>query len=478
MKNNKFWKRAVSMFLVVALATPMFGCADKEAEETAVTIEPMEIEEVAKYSFDVIGGSDVMPIFGFYGPVPGEISWDANSLPDYYTDEYFKMFKEVGVNIIGPSMMNYDSVPQYNIKALDLCEKWGLGMLVKDGRILSNDVTVQEVDAYINDYANHPAFAGVYMIDEPGAVYFRDHENGTNIDEFKTISKNINELGYFFYGNLLGMQGNTTYTESDVEAYQRYVREWVDTCDPKAIFYDRYIFGNNNGLDMAETYFKTMETVRSVAEESNRPFWVFVEAGNQWNDKTSRFDSNGYYPSQGEFYWNLGTLLAFGAKGVLYFPLLQPSYYAYAESELFDFQRNGLIGAWGNKTRWYHYAKAMNAQIAAVDEVLMNSVNKGVIASGKDAKEDLSDCKYLMEGTSFRELAGVSGDAMIGCFNYEGKTALYVVNYDTEYAQKIKLDFAGKYNVTVTQDAETKHVSGSSLELTLAAGNSALVVFE
>lgn len=472
MRLKRIMKSGLCTLLLLSLVIGLVGCSN------SADIEDMEIESVASYSFDVIGGKDVMPIMGFYGPITSGYSWNGNAVPDYYTDEIFQMISDMGINIIGPSYSHYDSVPYYATRILEQSEKYGLGALVWDKRILDNDLTVEMVDNYIKDYANYKSFIGVYMVDEPGAVYFRDHENGTNIDEFTTISENINNLGYFYYGNLLGMQLEETYTESDVKAYQKYVREWVDTCHPKALMYDRYIFNGNKGLAYAQTYFKTMETIRSVAEEAQIPFWVFIEAGNQWNDESGRFDSEGYFPSQGEFFWNVGTTLAFGAKGIMYFPLLQPTQFAYAESELFDFQRNGLIGAWGNKTRWYYYAKDMNAQIAAVDEILMNSVNKGVIASGEEALEDLSDCSYLMEGTAWRELTNVSGDAMIGCFNYQGKTALYVVNYDTKYAQKITLDFADDYDITVIQDAEKQHWSCDSLELTFKAGGSALVVFE
>ena len=472
MRLKKIIKIGVSTLLLLSFVIGVTGCS------SSAVIKDMEIESVASYSFDAIGGKDVMPIMGFNGPTTSGESWNGNALPDYYTDEFFEMVSDMGINVIGPSYSHYDSVPYYATKILEQSEKYGLGALVWDKRIINENATVEMMDSYIKDYANYKSFIGVYMVDEPGAVYFRDHENGTNIDEFATISENINKLGYFYYGNLLGMIFQETQTESDVEAYQKYVREWVNTCHPKALMYDRYIFTGNKGLTYAKTYFKTMEIIRSVAEESNIPFWVFVEAGNQWNDGKTRFDSKGYYPSQGEFYWNVGTLLAFGAKGVMYFPMLQPSHFAWAETELFDFQRNGLIGAWGNKTRWYHYAKDMNAQIAAADEVLMNSVNKGVIASGKKALEDLSDCQYLMEGTAWRELTNVSGDAMIGCFNYQGKTALYVVNYDTKYAQNITLDFADDYNVTVIQDAKEQHWSCDSLELTFEAGGSALVVFE
>ena len=108
----------------------------------------------------------------------------------------------------------------------------------------------------------------------------------------------------------------------------------------------------------------------------------------------------------------------------------------------------------------------------------MNSVNKGIIITGEQAKADFGSNQFLMEGDSWRELAGVQGDTLIGCFNYNGKSALYVVNYDYAYAQNITLDFVDNFKMKVIQDAKTSYVAGDSLELTLSAGNSALVVFE
>ena len=480
MVKCKRLKRAVCIFMVLSMVLGTVGCTSSD-KKVASEIKDMEIETPASYSFDAIGGKDVMPIMGFYGPRPSELSWNGNAVPDYYSDEFFQLVKDCGINVLGPCITRYNSVPQYVDKLLDQSEKFGLGALVWDNRILDNDLSLEEVDSLTNEYSNHPAFIGVYMVDEPAATYYRNAENGTNIDQFGNISKNINDLGYFYYGNLLGMNFKKTYTDSEVETYRKYASEWVELNEPKALYYDRYLYNEgDNGMEYASLHFKNMGIIRSVAEDNNIPFWMYVEAGNHWTSEADpeHFDTDGYYPSQGEFYWLIGTSLAFGAKGILYFPMLQPTFFAFAETEMFDFQRNGLIGAWGNKTRWYYYAKDMNEQIVATDDVLMNAVNKGVIASGEQAYEDMKDCEFLMEGTSWRELVDISGDAMVGCFNYQGKTALYVVNYDTDYAQKLTLKLADTYNLTVIQDAETEHVSCKNLELTMKAGDSALVVVE
>ena len=189
-------------------------------------------------------------------------------------------------------------------------------------------------------------------------------------------------------------------------------------------------------------------------------------------------DTPDLYPSEGRFTWDVSVTLACGAKGIGYFPLVQPWKFSYAESKEFDFQRQGLIGAYGNKTQWFYYAQNVNAHIREIDSVLMSSVNKGVIVSGKQAETDTKYWEQKIEGTAWRELAGVEGNALIGCFNYKGKTALYVANYEYDYAQKLTLNMQDTYKMRVIQGTETKNIEANTLELDMKAGEGALIVFE
>lgn len=105
-----------------------------------------------------------------------------------------------------------------------------------------------------------------------------------------------------------------------------------------------------------------------------------------------------------------------------------------------DYRQNGLIGADGNTNQWYDYAKKMNTHIAAVDEVLMNSVNKGIILSGSASAVSAETSEYLISSGSFQALQSVTGDCLVGCFNYQGRTALYVVNYSTGSEDRCYID--------------------------------------
>jgi len=252
----------------------------------------------------------------------------------------------------------------------------------------------------------------------------------------------------------------------------------MDTCPVKVLSYDKYPFVSDNSLKYADEWILNLSEIRKAAEAHHVPFWSFIQAGSQWNDAQAHFDTQGYFPEEGSFDWLVNTSLAFGAKGIQYFPLLQPYWFAYSATEPYDFERNGLIGAWGNKNRWYYYAQEINKQIRAIDQVLMNSKNKGIIVTTDKSKEHFAGCEFLLKENKWRELESASGNLMIGCFNYQGNSAFYVVNYDNESAQNTTLKFSGKYKMEVTQGAKTNLFNTDELDLTLCAGEGVLIVMK
>ena len=476
MRKNKYMKRIVSAVLLASVTLSLSSCGIVKEQKASSTgkvrvLEPMEIEEVATYSLDAIGGSDVMPIAGYFAPYTPSYSYNGNQQPDQITDEVFKRLAECGINFFTLSNANYTANKDQIIKALELGEKYGIAVLVEDRRLTQENLPIEMVDAYINEYANYSSFGGIYIVDEPGTSYFRNRP-GVNIDDFVHVAQYANELDVFGYHNLFPtMRGNE-------EAYEQYIQEFVDKFNPKYVQYDIYPFNSGLGQDV-QMLFSNISSVYKIVSKANIPAWAFIQAGGQFNDARDFLTTNQYSPTKGEFFWDIGTRLAFGAKGIHYFPVIQPYWFGYASEEPFDFQRSGLLGAWGNTTRWYYYAQEINQQIAAVDHVLMNAQHKGVIAVGNSAKSEIgADNSALMKEESWRELEKAYGDAIIGCFNYKGKTALYVVNQDREYAQEVTLDLIDTFEFTVIQDAVEKKMTADSIKLTFSAGNSALIVFE
>lgn len=473
------WIKVVSGIICVTMLSSIFtGCGKQEEKKTvAEPMELMEVEEPISFSFDFIGGTDVMPLAGYFGPQAYSYSANGQNLPDYFSDEFMEMVVGCGVNVITANGAEYVSYPYKTQELLDLGEKHGVGIFVNDSTVNlnlgENVLDIQRLDEQLSNYINHPACVGAYVVDEPTTDYYMNETPGKTLAEYSPLIKNLVELNVVPYTNLFPLASVGT-----ANLYEQYLREFLETCPVPYLSYDRYLFNEGNNLTFANDHFVNMSMVRKLTEEYGVPFWCFVQAGAQWNDAMQRFDSTGYWPTEGAFKWQANTSLAFGAKGLQYFPLLQPYWFAWAETEEFDFQRNGLISAWNTKNQWWYYAQKVNKQIAAVDEVLMNSVNKGIIASSPTVRADFEGVEYLLDGTSWRELTGVTGDVMIGCLNYFGKSAFYVVNYNIEYAQEITLDFSNIYNMKVIQEAEESYVATDSLKLTMEAGEGVLVVME
>lgn len=463
-------KRILSMLLILSSLTSLVACSQTQEEEKTskpVEIAEMEAEESHGISFDLIGGKDVMPIAGYYGLYNAGYSYNGQNAPELATEEMMKAVADCGINLLESSNAGFTT------DLLDWAVKYKVGLINSDGNIKRGQ-SLEQLNESLAKYRNHPGFCGLYLVDEPGGkTYFSQGGGGGLMEDWTEISQQLDELGLFTYKNLIKITGL-----SQREGYEQYIKEFCETMHPSHISYDYYPFDNDTKGDNVR-YFWNMAVVREYAQKYEIPFWVFIQAGSQWNDGQSKFDSTDYVPTEGEMDWSVNCSLAFGAQGLQYFPLVQPYWFAYAQSTPFDFERNGIFGAWGNKNRWYYYAQDVNKQVAEVDDVLMNAVSKGVLASGKKAKSDTSDARdAMLDGTSWRELAGVHGDALVGCFNYQGKTALYVVNYDTQYAQDIVLDFHDIYNIRVSQQGATKYVKAEQLTLQMEAGDGALIVFE
>jgi hypothetical protein len=67
---------------------------------------------------------------------------------------------------------NNGASPEQNKAILDACEKHGLKYIPYDGRVLAHGPDdpqfAANLDAMIAPYANHPALAGYFIVDEPG----------------------------------------------------------------------------------------------------------------------------------------------------------------------------------------------------------------------------------------------------------------------------------------------------------------------
>lgn len=491
-------KKAIIMLLGCVFAFSFAACGRYEGDNMAqklvegkytVTQKGTPVE-FYKLTFDYIGGEDVMPIGGYWGPYLSGGSVNGQLLPNLLSEEIYKAIAEAGVNMVVRSADNA-TVKDYSTVeyGLQLAEKYGIGVFTPISELetiagqRSSYVTGDPLPFVLNDYenmiqkfSNYNSFLGVSVTDEP---------LWNSMDGMKRAFGLFEEIGfgdeYVSYANVLGRE-NVTFGGENVDADMYFDKLFEEVGIPFFSATGYYYTQQDTPDTQLARMFTALSSMRESANKYGIPLWRMLQAGGNWNDSLNDKASVPVYPNEGELLFDVNIALAYGCKAIQYFPLVQPIHFSYASNGTYDFQRNGLIGAAGNKNEWYYYAQKANKQIAAIDHVLMNAANMGLIAHGDNAvalshSYDSSRTEFL--GDSFRELTSVTGDdCFVGCFDYKGGTALYVVNYDRNDKSKVTLNFSGNYGYTVIQRAKTAEVMGKSINLTLECGEGVLVVLK
>ena len=273
--KRKIVKRGISLLLLTGMLLSLTACGQEKA------LAPMEVEEVQSISFDFLGGSDVMPISGYYGPYMVFSSVDGESFPNYITDEVFELITECGVNMTHYTRTDYLNSPEDTVKLLELGEKYGLGIFVQDSmlqKMATGDGTnLLKLSERITQYSDYSAFCGVYVVDEPGTpYYYPTKDQARDISAFSPLFKDLATLNVVGSGNLFPV-----WEKADYEKYDRMLEEYCSTCNPSYLSFDHYVW--DKGRTKAG-YFYNVDVVRQYAEKYEIPFWVYIQAGSQWND--------------------------------------------------------------------------------------------------------------------------------------------------------------------------------------------------
>ena len=446
-------------------------------------------------TYEYLGGNDVMPIGGFYGPYS-----DAT-----ITDGMFQLIQESGINLITYTPANAENDESRVQQALVLAEKYGIGMYISDnglnmvekdenGNVTGTTVytSAEELAEIMGAYSNYDSFLGINVVDEPKGA--NDWAKETNSDVSETYFKRYNyyrDLAQALlpYTNITGYVNMHGSQSTDKGTYRDYVNEIAKDVD--VLSFDSYPYfeeGSYTQLTRLAAYLESLDVVRQAALDNGKPFWSFVQAGTDYRDDGNNAATKGYY-TEADTLWIVNTSLAFGAKGIQYFPLLQPEHFSY-NGDGHDYDRNGVIGANNEPTRYYAMVQKANKQIAAIDEILMNATSTGVIATGSAANDislttlgrghDFTGILSKSQNTYTNMLKNVSGNAMVGVFDYLGYEAYYVVNYDrTEGAsQNITLSLNDNTKYTVIADAVSTTGEGNAVALTIPSGAGVLVVLE
>jgi hypothetical protein len=340
---------------------------------------------------------------------------------DMLTPDIFKKIAEAGFSI----NMSFLGDKAANLKALDLARDAGLTLMIHDDRVakLVEDASLplDPLDQVVADYKSHPALFGYYILDEPNASKFgrlgeivrhlaaKDPRHPAYINLFPTYA-NAQQLG--------------------TETYEQHVAAYLAAVKPAFISYDHYPI-TDKGL--RADYYRNLEIIRSAALDGHIPFWAF----------TLSVPHAVYLPpTAARLRLQLFSDLAYGARGLQYFTYATPT------GNDFDW-KPALIDAQGNPTPSYELARQVNAEIRAVETLLLRWVSKGVYHS-----EPLPEGTHpLPSDAPIRSFK--NAPAVIGLFKDGADAYVMIVHRDYENEELAVVEFGPEIRglIEIAKDA-------------------------
>lgn len=315
----KLWGTATMVGLLVATAsTPVVGWPP---EGTAI--------DAAREQWK----TEVFPISFWCGPPPA-----------FVTQERYQQIKDAGFTYIMPDCAG-GSTPEGNQKILDTAQQVGLKAFLFDPRMphgVPDEMARQRVAEIVADYREHPAFAGYFIGDEPGAGAFPSL--GETVAALR--EHDPEHIAYLnLYPNYAPLEALGTST------YELYVQQFVQIVAPAVVSYDHYHF--LTASDRAG-FMRNLETVRRVAQQAGLPFWQIVLAINHFD----------YRPlNEAEKRFEAMQTLAFGGKGLMFFTYWQVA----ADGHWGD----AIINADGTPTRQYEEVRRINRDVQTIGKYLL-----------------------------------------------------------------------------------------------------------
>lgn len=332
------------------------------------------------------------------------------------------------------TVMGNLSVPtvQRAREVLDLAGTHGLRVLVMDRRLrlfLSDqDGWETTVDAVVADYADHPAFYGYFLKDEP------------NRAQFPLLAKLEDALSGRDPAHLPYINLFPTYATPEqlgTPSYYDHLEEYLTTVTPRVVSYDHYALLKNDKL--RPDYFENLELVRDAAQRHGVPFWFIIQliqASSSWREVTEQ-----------DLRWQVYTSLAYGVKGIWYFTMWTvPSWNKEDPAVV------GIYDLQGKRTRFFEPVKRVNAELRVIGQAMLGLRSVGVFHTPSVPEGG------RRPGGTCPVVDSDGGDLLIGWFRDPGsRDYIMVVNKDHRHECRARLTLRERFRSAF----ETSCVTGT-----------------
>lgn len=385
---------------------------------------------------------------GFWWPPP----------PRETTDERYKEIAECNFTLVLGGNGN-GSCPT-NIKRLNACQKSGLKFLALDSRLYGKKATEtpeweKTIEEVVNAYKDHPALWGYMLMDEPNASMFphlaylvkkikeKDPNHISSINLLPTYANPV-QMG------AVRVDEDVVVKQLGFKTYEGYIDSFMSTVKPEILCYDHYPL-LADGSDRSDFY-ENMEIIRRAALKYDVPFWGFA--------LTIPHNSAYRNPTEAELYWQIYSLLAYGAKGILYFTYWTPKGTNWQPPY-------AIIDPEGIRTEHYGQVKRLNAEVKSLGPVLLGLSSEGVYHVGDTPQ----GCSRFKSNDLFESITG--SPLVVGIFRDKTKNKYAIlVNKDYKKSRKARVTLASKQKAEIFNCSSGKweSVKLSNFDLTLEPG--------
>lgn len=301
---------------------------------------------------------DEFVIIAYSGPPPGEVN-----------EERYQEIATAGIDVIVPGNGAFSL--EQNLEALDLAQKAGIRVLPVDQRIMAFGQTADvEIDTalirrIVNDYHEHPAFAGYVIRDEPGMGLF------PALSKVCTYFKEA-DPGHEPIINLFPSYASSE--QLGTSDFRTYVRSFIDTVHPGILSYDFYALREPD--TWTDQWFNDLGIVREETRNAGIPFWVFIQS--------EGIRDHFRVPNRTEILWQVNTAIAYGARGLGWFTYWTPQtdqsipQAEGAPPPLVEEHYGGILDIEGYPTPLYNIVSEANNYIRHVGRALLGWDNSHV----------------------------------------------------------------------------------------------------
>ncbi len=267
---------------------------------------------------------ETLPVLAWFGPPAGEA-----------TVERYRELAAAGFTQSFSSFPNADAMQ----RALDAAQEAGVHLWLSVPELQSDpEKTVQRFRA-------HPALAGYYLRDEPGAADFA--ALGTWVKRIQAV-----DAAHPCYINLFPNYANAG--QLGAPNYEEHVRRFVAEVPVPFLSFDHYPVV---GKSLRSEWYGNLEIISRAATAAKKPFWAFVLAV-----------AHGPYPVPTIEHLRLQAYsdLLYGAQGIEYFTYWTP------KDSTWNFHQ-APIETDGKKTAVYDLVKQLNGEIRGLSPVFLGA---------------------------------------------------------------------------------------------------------